>query len=137
MNRKNTLLDSQCSFCGKKFKYRKSTSFGKYCSNKCQVKLKQKTIKEEWFSGKRNTGQTRSVLKNILVEMYGHICMSCNLSVWKDCPIALELDHKNGDPSDDRPENVWVICPNCHATTKSWKGRNKGNGRKSMGLPLY
>ena len=29
-----------------------------------------------------------------------------------------------------------VICPNCHGITPTWKGRNKGNGRATRGLPL-
>ncbi|KPC64873.1 hypothetical protein ADL29_09590 [Streptomyces chattanoogensis] len=32
----------------------------------------------------------------------------------------LEIDHINGDWSDDRRENLRLLCPNCHAITATW-----------------
>ncbi|MFD5447206.1 zinc finger domain-containing protein [Streptomyces sp. NPDC003470] len=38
--------------------------------------------------------------------------------------MTLELDHINGDWTDDRRENLRLLCPNCHATTGTWcRGR--------------
>ena len=39
--------------------------------------------------------------------------------------MTLEVDHVNGDWSDNRPGNVRLLCPNCHATTDTYCGRNK------------
>ena len=39
--------------------------------------------------------------------------------------IALELDHINGDNKDNRLENLRYLCPNCHAMTVTYRGRNK------------
>ena len=39
--------------------------------------------------------------------------------------IALELDHVNGDNTDNRIENLRYLCPNCHASTDTYRGRNK------------
>ena len=38
--------------------------------------------------------------------------------------IPLELDHINGNNKDHRLENLRLLCPNCHATTSTFKGRN-------------
>lgn len=36
----------------------------------------------------------------------------------------LELHHINGDHYDNRLENLQILCPNCHAKTNNYRGRN-------------
>ena len=55
-----------------------------------------------------------------------HICEKCWNTTWNDLPIPLELEHLNGDNSDNRLENLKLYCPNCHAQTDSYRGKNKG-----------
>ena len=40
-------------------------------------------------------------------------------------PLVLQLDHINGISNDNRIENLRFLCPNCHAQTESFAGRNK------------
>jgi hypothetical protein len=48
-------------------------------------------------------------------------CDECGTGpVWRGSPITLEIDHINGDWSDDRAENLRLLCPNCHAVTTTW-----------------
>ena len=48
-------------------------------------------------------------------------CGECGIGpVWRGYPITLEIDHINGDWSDDRAENLRLLCPNCHAITSTW-----------------
>ena len=42
-------------------------------------------------------------------------CEMCNLEEWLGQEIPLELDHKNNKHSDNRLENLAVLCPTCHA----------------------
>ena len=53
-------------------------------------------------------------------------CEECQRARWRGQPIPLHLDHINGDPTDNRLENVRALCPNCHALTPTYCGRNRG-----------
>ena len=50
-------------------------------------------------------------------------CESCKLETWQDRPIPLEIHHVNGDNTDNRIENLQLLCPNCHALTNNYRGR--------------
>jgi predicted HNH restriction endonuclease len=39
-------------------------------------------------------------------------------------PIPLELHHIDGDKTNNTLENFQLLCPNCHALTDSYRGKN-------------
>jgi heterodisulfide reductase subunit B len=50
----------------------------------------------------------------------------CGLgTVWQDKPLVLQVEHKNGNSLDDRPENLTFLCPNCHTQTDTWGSRKR------------
>ena len=50
-------------------------------------------------------------------------CENCGLSEWQGQTIPLEIHHINGINTDNRLENLQLLCPNCHALTSNYRGR--------------
>lgn len=72
--------------------------------------------------------QSNKVRKKLIEEGYKeHKCDCCGLSVWLNKPIPLELHHKDGDRHNNTIENYALLCPNCHALTDSYRGKNSRN----------
>ena len=56
-----------------------------------------------------------------------HKCEQCGLTEWCRQPIPLELHHSNGISNDHRIANLRLLCPNCHALTDNYRGKNQHN----------
>ena len=66
--------------------------------------------------------------KRLIIEgLKNHRCECCELSEWLGEPIPLELDHIDGDHYNNQFENLKILCPNCHAKTPTYRGKNKRN----------
>lgn len=48
-------------------------------------------------------------------------CNSCNLSLWLNKPITLEIEHIDGNNKNNNRENLVALCPNCHSQTNTWR----------------
>ena len=52
-------------------------------------------------------------------------CECCGNTEWMGKPIALELHHLDGDNTNNKLENLQILCPNCHAQTTTYRGLNR------------
>lgn len=85
------------------------------------IKIKLKDILVE-----NSNYQSNKLRKRLLEEgMKEHRCENCQNETWLGAPIPLELDHINGINTDNRIENLKLLCPNCHALTPTYRGKNK------------
>jgi 5-methylcytosine-specific restriction endonuclease McrA len=53
-----------------------------------------------------------------------HKCECCGNHEWLGSAISLEVDHINGNSKDHILENLRILCPNCHAQTDTYRGKN-------------
>ena len=69
--------------------------------------------------------QSNKVRKKLISEGYkNYQCECCKLTEWLEEPIPLELHHKDGNHNNNTLENFQLLCPNCHAKTSSYRGKN-------------
>lgn len=71
-------------------------------------------------------GTSRGNLKRRLIRegLKEGRCEGCGISEWREKPLGLQLHHVNGDGKDNRLSNLQLLCPNCHAQTENFAGRN-------------
>jgi 5-methylcytosine-specific restriction endonuclease McrA len=69
--------------------------------------------------------QSNKLRKRLIRErLLEPICSYCGGAEWLGRPIPLELDHVDGDKTNNQLENLRLICPNCHALTPTYRGKN-------------
>ena len=78
----------------------------------------------------RNSGMIRRRL--ILEGIKENRCELCGIDSWRGEDIICELHHINGDRSDNRLENLIMLCPNCHSQTSNFRGRNSKGDLQCM-----
>lgn len=82
---------------------------------------------EEILEGLHPQYQSNKLRKRLLSEnIFPHICFNCELEVWLNQPIPLELNHIDGDCHNHILSNLELLCPNCHSLTDTYRGKNKG-----------
>lgn len=74
-----------------------------------------------------NSKCNRVDLKNQLIAsgMLINKCYECGImDMWNGKPIILHIDHINGINTDNRLNNLRILCPNCHSQTTTYCGKN-------------
>jgi hypothetical protein len=80
---------------------------------------------DELLSGVR-TASRGQLKRRLLAEgLKDERCERCGVSDWRGRRLSIVLHHVNGDPADDRLENLQFLCPNCHAQTPNFSGKNR------------
>lgn len=135
---KKNVQDNFCLFCAKVI-----ASYRIYCSQSCHNEQKYLDYIERWLKGEEkgyHDGGSYGISKYIrrwIREKYGEKCSLCgwhekNLTTGN---VPVEIDHIDGDASNNKPENLRLLCPNCHSLTPTYRALNKISVRKHRKTP--
>jgi hypothetical protein len=81
-------------------------------------------IEDYLVSDRPRTGRTtlkrRLIKEGLLVDK----CSECGIIEWRGKKLSLDIHHINGIKTDNRLENLCLLCPNCHRQTDTFAGKN-------------
>ena len=102
-------------------------------------KLRRSIPTEDILAGKYPSFQTYRLKIRLIKE--GYFEDKCSICGWDKKPegakyTPCELDHIDGNPMNHSLDKLRIICPNCHALTKTYRFRrgktNESRGRKLL-----
>lgn len=102
-------------------------------SNKGRLFLKERRTEEQVL---KNIFVENSITKGTTLKRYirrfNFLIFKCSCGQgeeWNGKKLVLQLDHINGRSSDNRLQNLRLLCPNCHSQTSTFSGKNIGPRR--------
>ena len=92
----------------------------------------KKSVTETWLRKREKIKEElefaqwpEQLRKEHIFAEQNYCCSKCKLDKWLNEMIPLELEHRDGNRQNNSRENLELLCPNCHALTDTWRGRNK------------
>lgn len=87
-------------------------------------------ISDEEFYARGTVRSTRSLRYRVLRDNFmSYECSECGMTHWLGKELSLQLDHIDGDASNNLRSNLRWLCPNCHSMTDTYAGRNRKSSR--------
>jgi len=125
-------MNNPCINCGGVLK----KNAKKYCSHKCQQVFQNREYISNWKAGLEKGVSVRGVvskhIRAYLLSETGGTCQKCGYQKVHSVTgnFIVEINHIDGDAYNTTPDNLEVLCPNCHAETFNYGSLNRGRGRK-------
>lgn len=116
----NDLIRKRCKELNIDFEYLDSKPT-QVSQNHIKYTLQEICVKDSIYMNLTRL-KKRLVDENILE----YKCAICgNTGTWQGKKLTLQLDHINGEHTDNRVENLRFLCPNCHSQTDTFGSRQR------------
>lgn len=125
------LSDRKCIVCGKFLSACSNNK--KFCCIECYRKYKnekKESALQNWLrtgEGGTYVYQPSKMVRKYMYELYNGKCQICG---WGEInkhtgKSPLQLRHLDGNSSNNKLENLQLLCPNCHSLTENFGSRNR------------
>lgn len=95
-----------------------------------KARSSMKIISNENLFVENSTIASKHIKSRYLQTRPVKTCDLCFIHMWHGQELILQLDHINGVNSDNRLENLRLLCPNCHSLTSTFCGKNRKDKRE-------
>lgn len=122
-SRRNRFCSQSCSISFSNTARARAPTDAPHVSTKTKCRS---TLEDDVLAGRASARR----VKRYLISQHGQRCMDPACAWDFECRLVnVELDHVDGDSSNNALDNVRLLCPNCHSLTPTYKNRNAGQGR--------
>ena len=116
----------KCLVCGEKL----GRNRAKFCSHACQQVSQYDKYIARWLVGAETGGAERDIsefVRRYIYSVRGKMCWQCGWSGknLRTGDVPVQIDHIDGDSSNNAVDNLRLLCPNCHSLT--WNFGNAGH----------
>lgn len=121
-----------CEYCGKMYESKTNTRF---CSKECARKFRHKECYDDFLKNNEkycNANYTPKNFKGEFLKEQNYVCAICGCKPEHNGkPLVFVLDHIDGDASNNKRENLRMVCPNCDSQLDTFKSKNKNSKRRN------
>lgn len=121
-----------CLNCGNTF-YASYGFSNKFCCHECSCEYKHKEAYKYFLEHPeefQRANYTPQAFKDIMLKEQDNKCAICNNPPeWNGKKLTFILDHIDGHASNNKRENLRLICPNCDSQLDTYKSKNKNGDR--------
>ena len=125
-------FQNYCEHCRSSYNRTQEAITPGFCSRNCEIaentRLNQKSFVQQHLEELRlkrtphdaqdhsmGLPPTTSIPVNTFTRKREYVCACCSISDHMGKPLKLKLHHLNGNDKDFAPDNVQLLCPNCHS----------------------
>ena len=106
-----------------------------FCCMSCKTQYEYEVKRDRWLNDPSLVTSTflPQYIKRWIKETRGEQCEQCG---WHEVnpntgKIPLQIHHIDGDCTNNHPDNLKLLCPNCHSLTDNYCSRNMGNSKRT------